>query len=54
MQRLEMVAEWFNEVCRRTGALVAQWQCAGFCHGVLNTDVRQGAKHAECVLQALG
>lgn len=34
-----MVAEWFCEVCRRTGVLVAQWQGVGFCHGVLNTDV---------------
>ncbi len=23
---------------RRTAQLVAQWQCVGFCHGVLNTD----------------
>jgi len=22
----------------RTARLVAQWQCVGFCHGVLNTD----------------
>lgn len=22
----------------RTAKLVAQWQCVGFCHGVLNTD----------------
>ena len=26
------------EVTRRTAALVAQWQAAGFMHGVLNTD----------------
>ncbi|KAH9261395.1 hypothetical protein BASA81_000027 [Batrachochytrium salamandrivorans] len=26
------------EVARRTGELVAQWQCVGFCHGVMNTD----------------
>lgn len=38
-QRQEMVAEWFAELCRRTGVLVAQWQGVGFCHGVLNTDV---------------
>ena len=28
----------FSEVCRRTARLVAQWQCLGWCHGVLNTD----------------
>jgi uncharacterized protein YdiU (UPF0061 family) len=33
-----MVAAWFAEVCRRTGVLVAGWQCVGWCHGVLNTD----------------
>jgi hypothetical protein len=33
-----MVAEWFSEVARRTGRLVALWMCVGFCHGVLNTD----------------
>ena len=26
------------QVTQRTAALVAQWQAAGFCHGVLNTD----------------
>lgn len=26
------------QVMRRTAKLVAQWQCVGFCHGVLNTD----------------
>ncbi len=25
-------------VMRRTAELVADWQCVGFCHGVLNTD----------------
>lgn len=28
----------FAEITKRTAALVAQWQCVGFCHGVLNTD----------------
>jgi uncharacterized protein YdiU (UPF0061 family) len=28
----------FKEIVRRTASLVAQWQCLGFCHGVLNTD----------------
>ncbi|MEW5306788.1 MAG: hypothetical protein WDW36_009226 [Sanguina aurantia] len=27
-----------SEVVRRTALLVAQWQCIGFVHGVLNTD----------------
>jgi uncharacterized protein YdiU (UPF0061 family) len=26
------------EVTRRTAEMVAQWQCVGFCHGVMNTD----------------
>lgn len=26
------------QVVVRTARLVAQWQCVGFCHGVLNTD----------------
>lgn len=26
------------QVMLRTARLVAQWQCVGFCHGVLNTD----------------
>ncbi|MCL4744164.1 MAG: YdiU family protein [Burkholderiaceae bacterium] len=25
-------------VCARTAELIAQWQCVGFCHGVMNTD----------------
>ncbi|XP_061570651.1 selenoprotein O2 [Cololabis saira] len=29
---------FFREVMMRTAKLVAQWQCVGFCHGVLNTD----------------
>uniref|UniRef100_UPI003AACB969 selenoprotein O2 n=1 Tax=Centroberyx gerrardi TaxID=166262 RepID=UPI003AACB969 len=29
---------FFKEVMLRTARLVAQWQCVGFCHGVLNTD----------------
>jgi uncharacterized protein YdiU (UPF0061 family) len=33
-----MASDWFTEVCRRTGRLVARWQAVGFCHGVLNTD----------------
>ncbi|KAL1767460.1 hypothetical protein HispidOSU_019702 [Sigmodon hispidus] len=31
-------AAFFREVTRRTAQTVAEWQCVGFCHGVLNTD----------------
>ncbi|MDU1144713.1 protein adenylyltransferase SelO family protein [Aeromonas rivipollensis] len=31
-------AELFTEVVRRTARLIAKWQAAGFCHGVMNTD----------------
>ncbi|PVD37284.1 hypothetical protein C0Q70_04281 [Pomacea canaliculata] len=34
----EMYIEMFQEVLRRTARLAAEWQCVGFCHGVLNTD----------------
>jgi uncharacterized protein YdiU (UPF0061 family) len=30
--------EWYHEVCRRTGALMADWMRLGFVHGVMNTD----------------
>ncbi|XP_019749594.1 selenoprotein O1 [Hippocampus comes] len=36
--RVERNVSFFREVMRRTARLVAQWQCVGFCHGVLNTD----------------
>lgn len=36
--RTERNAAFFREVTVRTARLVAQWQCVGFCHGVLNTD----------------
>ena len=29
---------WFEEVCRRTAVLVAEWMRVGFVHGVMNTD----------------
>ncbi|HEH9401025.1 TPA: YdiU family protein [Aeromonas sobria] len=35
---LENGAELFAEVVRRTARLIAKWQAAGFCHGVMNTD----------------
>ena len=31
-------AAWFQEICRRTGALIADWMRLGFVHGVMNTD----------------
>lgn len=31
-------AAFFREVTKRTAQMVAEWQCVGFCHGVLNTD----------------
>ncbi len=31
-------AAWLTEVTERTASLMAQWQCVGFCHGVMNTD----------------
>ncbi|KAM5171107.1 protein adenylyltransferase SelO, mitochondrial [Mantella aurantiaca] len=34
----ERNAAFFREITRRTARLVAEWQCVGFCHGVLNTD----------------
>ncbi|XP_021373897.1 selenoprotein O-like [Mizuhopecten yessoensis] len=34
----KMYLEFFREVVRRTARLVAEWQCVGWCHGVLNTD----------------
>ena len=31
-------ARWFEEICRRTGVMVAHWMRVGFVHGVMNTD----------------
>jgi len=31
-------ADWLGEVVTRTARLMAAWQAAGFCHGVMNTD----------------
>lgn len=36
--RLYTHAVLSREIVRRTAAMVAAWQCVGFCHGVLNTD----------------
>ncbi|KAM9377891.1 selenoprotein O1 [Pholidichthys leucotaenia] len=38
LDRVERNVTFFREVMVRTARLVAQWQCVGFCHGVLNTD----------------
>jgi uncharacterized protein YdiU (UPF0061 family) len=34
----DRLANWFNEVCRRTAYLMAHWLRVGFVHGVMNTD----------------
>ena len=34
----QVYARWFEEICRRTAMLVAQWMRVGFVHGVMNTD----------------
>lgn len=31
-------ATWYQEICRRTGVLLAHWSAVGFVHGVMNTD----------------
>jgi len=31
-------SQWFEQVCRTTGEMIAWWQCVGFVHGVMNTD----------------
>jgi uncharacterized protein YdiU (UPF0061 family) len=31
-------ADWYREICRRTGELMADWMRLGFVHGVMNTD----------------
>ncbi|XP_077025355.1 protein adenylyltransferase SelO, mitochondrial [Tamandua tetradactyla] len=37
-ERPQRNAAFLQEVARRTARMVAEWQCVGFCHGVLNTD----------------
>jgi uncharacterized protein YdiU (UPF0061 family) len=34
----EVYACWFEEICRRTAVMVAEWTRVGFVHGVMNTD----------------
>ena len=31
-------ARWFEEICRRTATMIAEWMRVGFVHGVMNTD----------------
>jgi uncharacterized protein YdiU (UPF0061 family) len=31
-------AQWFEEICRRTAVMIAEWMRVGFVHGVMNTD----------------
>ncbi len=35
---IHTVEDWFREICRRTGLLMADWMRLGFVHGVMNTD----------------
>jgi uncharacterized protein YdiU (UPF0061 family) len=34
----DVYAKWFEEICRRTAVMVAEWMRVGFVHGVMNTD----------------
>ena len=34
----EVYVRWFEEICRRTAVMVAEWTRVGFVHGVMNTD----------------
>ena len=34
----EVYARWFEEICRRTALMAADWMRVGFVHGVMNTD----------------
>ena len=34
----EVYVRWFEEICRRTAVMVADWMRVGFVHGVMNTD----------------
>ncbi len=33
-----LYVQWFEEVCRRTAAMIVHWMRVGFVHGVMNTD----------------
>jgi uncharacterized protein YdiU (UPF0061 family) len=34
----DVYLRWFEEVCRRTAAMIIHWMRVGFVHGVMNTD----------------
>ena len=34
----EVYTKWFEEICRRTARMIAEWMRVGFVHGVMNTD----------------
>jgi serine/tyrosine/threonine adenylyltransferase len=34
----DVYRRWFEEICRRTAVMVAEWTRVGFVHGVMNTD----------------
>jgi uncharacterized protein YdiU (UPF0061 family) len=35
---VDVYLAWFDEVCRRTAAMIVHWMRVGFVHGVMNTD----------------
>jgi len=37
-EKQSIYLDWYKEVVTKTAILVAEWQCIGFAHGVLNTD----------------
>lgn len=34
----QVYERWYEEICRRTGVMIADWMRVGFVHGVMNTD----------------
>ncbi len=53
----DLYLEFFREVVRRTAALVAAWQCVGFCHGARPPAASRalhcaGSLHAGAMLYA--
>lgn len=37
-QETDKYVLWYRDVVRRTAIMIADWQCVGFAHGVMNTD----------------
>ena len=37
-EKRQIYLRWFEEVCKRTGAMIVAWMRVGFVHGVMNTD----------------